>query len=86
MSWQDFVLSVGQILFVVALVPTVVGKDKPALPTSVLTSAVAFSFMVVFASLAVPFASATAGLNGSMWLILAVQKVRQRLRGERPSG
>ncbi len=80
MSWQDLVLSVGQILFVIALIPTVAGKDKPALQTSVLTSAVSFSFMVVYVSLSVPFASLTAGLNGSMWLVLAVQKGRDRLR------
>jgi len=79
MSWQDLVLTVGQVIFVIALVPTVVGKDKPALQTSVLTSAVSFSFMAVYVSLSVPFASMTAALNGSMWLVLAVQKWRERL-------
>ncbi len=79
MSWQDLVLTVGQVIFVIALVPTVVGKDKPALQTSVLTSMVSFSFMAVYVSLSVPFASMTAALNGSMWLVLAVQKWRERL-------
>ena len=79
MSWQDLVLTVGQVIFVIALVPTVVGKDKPALQTSVLTSAVSFSFMAVYVSLSVPFASMTAALNGSMWLVLAAQKWRERL-------
>ncbi len=79
MSWQDLVLTVGQVIFVIALIPTVVGKDKPALQTSVLTSAVSFSFMAVYVSLSVPFASITAALNGSMWLVLAVQKWRERL-------
>lgn len=79
MSWQDLVLTVGQVIFVIALIPTVVGKDKPALPTSVLTSAVSFSFMAVYVSLSVPFASMTAAVNGSMWLVLAVQKWRERL-------
>jgi hypothetical protein len=78
MSWQDLVLTVGQVIFVIALIPTVVGKDKPALQTSVLTSAVSFSFMAVYVSLSVPFASMTAALNGSMWLVLAVQKWRER--------
>jgi hypothetical protein len=79
MSWQDLVLTVGQVIFVIALVPTVVGKDKPALQTSVLTSMVSFSFMAVYVSLSVPFASMTAALNGSMWFVLAVQKWRERL-------
>ena len=81
MSWQDLVLTVGQVIFVIALLPTVVGRDKPALQTSVLTSAVSFSFMAVYISLSVPFASLTAALNGTMWLVLALQEWRRKSGG-----
>ncbi len=74
MHWQDVVLTIGQIIFIIALFPSIVGKDKPALQTSILTSAVAFSVAIVYITLSVQFAAISAGLNGIFWLILAVQK------------
>ena len=56
----------------------VLSKDKPALQTSMLTSAVAFSIAVVYLTLSIPFAAISAALNGTLWLVLVVQKWRTR--------
>jgi len=78
MHWQDVVLTIGQVIFIVALFPSILSKDKPALQTSMLTSAVAFSIAVVYLTLSIPFAAISAALNGTLWLVLAVQKWRTR--------
>ncbi|HLL78825.1 MAG TPA: hypothetical protein VKT25_04960 [Ktedonobacteraceae bacterium] len=78
MHWQDVVLTIGQIIFIVALFPSVLSKDKPALQTSTLTSAVAFSIAAVYVTLSIPFAAISAALNGALWLVLAIQKWRSR--------
>jgi hypothetical protein len=78
MHWQEVVLTVGQVIFLIALIPSILSKDKPALQTSLLTSSVAFSIAVVYVTLAIPFAAISAALNGTLWFVLAVQKWRTR--------
>jgi hypothetical protein len=78
MHWQDVVLTIGQVIFIIALFPSILSKDKPALQTSMLTSAVAFSIAVVYLTLSIPFAAVSAALNGTLWFVLAVQKWRTR--------
>jgi len=78
MHWQDVVLTIGQVIFIVALVPSILSKDKPALQTSLMTAAVALSIAVVYVTLAIPFAAISAALNGSLWLVLAVQRWRAK--------
>ncbi len=76
MHWQDVVLTIGQVIFIVALFPSILSKDKPALQTSLLTAAVALSIAVVYVTLSIPFAAISAALNGALWCVLAVQKWR----------
>ena len=78
MHWQDVVLTIGQVIFIIALFPSILSKDKPALQTSMVTSAVAFSIAVVYLTLSIPFAAISAALNGALWFVLAVQKWRTR--------
>ncbi len=78
MHWQEVVLTIGQVIFIVALFPSILSKDKPALQTSMLTAAVAFSIAVVYVTLSVPFAAISAALNGMLWLVLAIQKWTSR--------
>ena len=78
MHWQDVVLTIGQVIFIIALFPSILSKDKPALQTSMLTSAVAFSIAVVYLTLSIPFAAISAALNGTLWLVLVAQKWRTR--------
>ncbi len=78
MHWQDVVLTIGQVIFIVALFPSVFSKDKPALQTSIVSSAAAFSIAIVYVTLSIPFAASSAALNGALWFVLAVQKWRTK--------
>lgn len=74
---QDLILTLGSLVFVIALMPSIVSKNKPALSTSTLTSLVLFIFAGVYISLHLWFAAFTTSLTGTQWLILAVQKYKQ---------
>ncbi len=74
MVWQDVVISIGQWIFVVALLPSVFGKDKPALSTSLITGAVLAAFAVTFATLLFWNSAISAAILSLTWFVLAVQK------------
>ena len=76
-NWQDIVLSIGSLMFVIALIPSVLGKDKPALATSFMTGLVLVVFTVTYATLSLKYTTVTTALSAILWLILAVQKARQ---------
>jgi hypothetical protein len=76
-SWQDIVISVGSLVFAVALIPSVVGQDKPALSTSLTTGIVLTVFTVTYASLDLWYATITTAGAAILWSILAIQKIRQ---------
>lgn len=60
MIWQDWVFGIGTIIFAIALLPSVFGKEKPAISTSVPTGAILMFFAFTQASL-------------SLWFTLAIQ-------------
>lgn len=76
MHWQDIVFSIGQWIFIVALIPSVLSKDKPALSSSLLTGTVLAVFAVTYLSLSLWFSGATTILVSGMWFTLAIQKYR----------
>jgi len=77
MQWQDYVFTIGQFIFLVALIPTIKGKDKPALSTSVATTLILLVFVYTYFSLKL-LLSATASLSIAIaWGTLAVQKYLQ---------
>ena len=78
MIWQDIVLMVGSFIFSIALIPTVRGKDKPALSTSLLTSGVLSVFVICFFTLGLYLAAISGILTTIMWVILALQAMRLR--------
>jgi hypothetical protein len=78
MAWQDILLSIGNYLFVVALLPSVFGTDKPALSSSLMTGAVLGCFTVIYASLSLWSASIAVGLSSFVWFVLAYQQWRRR--------
>jgi hypothetical protein len=77
MTWQSVVLAVGQILFIVALLPSILTKDKPEIWTAIMTGAVALSISITYFTLHIELAAWMAFLNFVAWGILAVQKYRQ---------
>lgn len=74
MSWQDVVFTIGQVIFVFALIPSIKGKDKPALLTSVITVLILSTFAISYATLSLWGSMIGAVLNCTGWTILAVQK------------
>ena len=78
MIWQDAVLSAGGLVFSIAMIPTIVGKDKPALITSVSTAIVLTAFVFTYATLELWFAMSTTGLTALTWYIVTFQKIRRK--------
>lgn len=78
MAWQDAVFTVGSVLNGVALVPTVLGKSKPALSTSLLTGFTLAVYGLTFITLGLVFSAVAISVTAALWFALAVQKGRQR--------
>lgn len=80
MSWQDIVVTIGNLVFVLSLVPQVYhGFKQKTGPIKWQTSAPTFFFMYVFVtvyySLQLYFSAAVAFLVGTMWLALFIQRL-----------
>lgn len=82
MPWQDWVFSVGNGIFALALLPSVMGKSKPAFSSSLLTASVLAVFVGTFATFSLWLSAAVTTVSASMWLTLAVQKYRIDKRDE----
>ena len=85
MHWQDWALATASLIFITALVPTVVAREsKPAISTSILNALVSGSIAAVYLTLSLWFASATTAINGFLWLVIAVQTraLKRRKRAE----
>ena len=76
MIWQDIVLSVGQWIFILALLPSVLGKDKPAFATSLTTGIVLAVFAFTFSTLSFWASAISTGCVSLVWFVLAYQKYR----------
>ena len=77
-SWQDLILSIGGLFFVIALLPSVFSKNKPALLTSVMNGVILAIFAVVYCTLSLWFSAFTLGMTCITWFILAIQKGLQK--------
>jgi len=78
MQWQDIVLGVGQIIFFLALIPSIRSEDKPAFSSSIITGTVLLVYALVFASLSLWFTVLTDIITTIFWYILAYQKFTQK--------
>lgn len=74
--WQDFIISGGGVFFTIALIPSLLSKDKPALTTSVMTSTILFAMIITYASLGLWLSSVMNAVMCLLWAILAFQKMR----------
>lgn len=77
MHWQDLVFAVGSIIFMVALIPSVRSRNKPALSSSLLTCGVLLAFVVCYATLGLTYSAVTTGGTAALWFTLAVQEIRK---------
>lgn len=80
MMWQDYILTIGSVVFSVALVPAVLAREKPPLSTSAPTFFFLYLFSFVYATLTLWMSALTAFITATLWLILAIQRYRQGRR------
>lgn len=74
MQWQDLVITIGQIIFSIALIPMVISKDKPALVSSLVTGTVLIIYALTYITIQFWFGSLMTTITGAIWLLLAYQK------------
>jgi len=75
---QDLIISIGQIIFIVALLPTIFNKDKPPIKTSLPTGIILIIIAINFLSLTLYYSFITSLINGIEWLIIAYQKYKSK--------
>ena len=77
MSWQDIILSVGQWIFILALIPSILSKtEKPSLKTSLPTGIILIVYAGVYANLSLWISAVSVFMLALGWLVLAFQKYR----------
>ena len=79
MHWQDIVLTIGQIIFIIALIPAIKNKQKPPFLTNILNALVLFCFAIVYITLSLWYAAITTCIVAILWLVLSVQSRRHKL-------
>lgn len=72
-DWQDLVLSVAEIGFLLSLLPSVLGPDKPAAVTSLMTAVLLCGILVVNASKRWWYACSILSVTICVWLAMFVQ-------------
>lgn len=75
LSWQDAVLMVGNIIFFVALIPSIIGKDKPSKWTSFTTALTLTIFTATYFTLSLTYATIATALTAIAWWVLFFQKL-----------
>ena len=72
--WQDIVLASSFMVFNLALLPSVIGRNKPALGTSLLTTIFLIPGLVVYLSLSLWYAAIMTAINFLLWVTLVTQE------------
>lgn len=78
MPWQEIVFSIGSFAFFIALLPSILSTEKPALWTSVMTAAFITLFAYAFFTLDLLYSAAGQALVALGWWILAYQAFVKR--------
>jgi len=71
--WQDKVFAAGEIVFLVSLLPSVFGPDKPAALTSLATALMLCGFLFVHASYKLWMAFSLCCVTIALWFTLFFQ-------------
>ncbi len=73
-SWQDAVLMAGNIVFFVALLPSITGIDKPSRWTSLMNAVTLSIFTYTYYTLSLPYAALGMAPTAIAWWVLFFQK------------
>lgn len=74
MIWQDIVPIVGNIIFTLALLPSILSSQKPHRWSCALTAGVLFAYVVTFWSQTLWYWSLATVATATAWTILLVQR------------
>ena len=78
MVWQDIVLTAGSWVFIIALIPTLRGKEKPQISTSIVTGCILIVYAFVYVTLDLWISVVSTSALALSWFILAAQKIRAK--------
>jgi len=84
MHWQDIIFSIGSWIFAIALIPSILSKDKPALSSSLLTASLLTVYVPTYASLGLTVSAISGGSVALAWWILAYQKWQSNKNRPKP--
>lgn len=73
MKWQDKVFSVGEVVFLTGLIPSLLSDQKPAATTSIATAIMLYAFMTVHYSYKLWVTFSLTFVTATIWLALGVQ-------------
>lgn len=73
MKWQDKVFSVGEIVFLTGLIPSLLSSHKPAALTSLATAFMLYCFLFVHASYGLWVTFALTAVTATIWFALGIQ-------------
>jgi len=86
MIWQDILLTSGSAVFLVALIPTILGTHKPERSTAAATTVTLFAFVGIYCSLHLWLTAVMTFGTATAWAIILAQTCRtpsQRSRQNR---
>lgn len=75
MKWQDQVLSVGQVVFMIGLLPSLTSAHKPDAATSFITAFMLACFLIVYGSFKLWVTFGATAILVLLWFVLGVQAV-----------
>ncbi len=80
MIWQDILITISNLLFSYALIPQVYHgfkkkKGVMLLQTAILTTIGLYASSLAFFSLKLVFSGVICAINGTLWLMLLIQRI-----------
>lgn len=79
--WQDTAMAGSSLILASALIPTILGKEKPALATSLLTGVMLSVLAVSLGTLSLWAACAATTVSALGWFTLAGQRISRGRKG-----
>ena len=74
MIWQDVLMMIGGFGFAIALLPSIIGKGKPAKSSCLITGGILASYVIALATLGLWLSAGATALTSAMWFVLLLQK------------
>lgn len=78
MRWQDIVISIVQICFILALIPTIRGSNKPAFITAIFNVGLVLVITFCLLTLRLWFSALTSFAIAMTWAVITYQTIGQR--------